>query len=494
MELPVNDTIVAVSTPHGVGGIAVIRVSGKDAGAIVSECWRGAAVSEMKSHSAHFGRMVYDSGEVLDEVVLTIFRTPNSFTGEDVVEISCHGSKWIQREIVNLLVAKGARPANPGEFTQRAFMNGRIDLAKAEGIADLIAASSKASQRLAMQQVGGTFSTRLNELRDKLIELASLLELELDFSEEDVEFADRTRLKNLCGDIREEMTRLAHSYASGRVLKEGVPVVIAGAPNAGKSTLLNYLLGEDKAIVSDIPGTTRDTIEDSIEIDGILYRFIDTAGLRKTNDVVEKIGIERTEKRIGEASIILWLIDPSDTDVALRLQEIDNRISELKDVCNIKVLTKSDLTPDDIGKTVAESIGVDDGKIMKCDAGSLERGLTISLNTRENDALSDDAEFVSISSKTGDGIEHLIKRMKGYVESRLEGENDVIVTNSRHYYELMQGLEALDRVDSGLTSGGSIVFISQDLREVLSHLGSITGSITTPDLLSSIFQHFCIGK
>ena len=222
MELPVNDTIVAVSTPHGVGGIAVIRVSGKDAGAIVSECWRGAAVSGMKSHSAHLGRIVYDSGEVLDEVVLTIFRSPNSFTGEDVIEISCHGSKWIQREIVNLLVAKGARPANPGEFTQRAFMNGRIDLAKAEGIADLIAASSKASQRLAMQQVGGTFSTRLNELRDKLIELASLLELELDFSEEDVEFADRTRLKNLCGDIRKEMTRLAHSYASGRVLKEGV--------------------------------------------------------------------------------------------------------------------------------------------------------------------------------------------------------------------------------------------------------------------------------
>lgn len=450
-----NNTIVAISTPNGVGGIAVIRLSGEDVGEIVARCWKGACVADMKSHTAHLGKVVYDNGEVLDEVVLTLFRAPNSFTGEDVVEISCHGSKWIQREIVNLFVSKGARPAEGGEFTRRAFINGRIDLAKAEGIADLIAASSKAAQRLAMQQVGGSFSRRLNELRGKLIELASLLELELDFSEEDVEFADRNRLRELCGEIRGEMSRLSCSYASGRVLKEGVPVVIAGAPNAGKSTLLNYLLGEDKAIVSDVPGTTRDTIEDSIELDGILYRFIDTAGLRDTEDVVEKIGIERTEKRLEEASIILWLIDSSATDVATRMAEIDSRILDHSGVCNIKVMTKSDLS-------------------------NPERGI--------------EDDFISISSKTGDGIDELTQRMKEYVTEQLEGEEEVIVTNSRHYYELIQGLEALDRVELGLASGESIVFISQDLREVLTHLGSITGTISTPDLLTSIFQNFCIGK
>lgn len=452
------DTIVAISTPNGVGGIAVIRISGEDAAKIVAKCWtkfgKCVPIAEMKSHTAHLGKIVYDNGDVLDEVVLTIFRAPNSYTGEDVIEISCHGSKWIQREIVNLLISKGARPAEGGEFTRRAFLNGKVDLAKAEGIADLIAASSKAAQRLAMQQVGGTFSRRLNELRDKLIELASLLELELDFSEEDVEFADRGKLRALCGEIRKEMSRLAKSYAAGRVLKEGVPVVIAGAPNAGKSTLLNYLLGEDKAIVSDVPGTTRDTIEDSIEIDGILYRFIDTAGLRDTDDKVEKIGIERTEKRLEEASIILWLIDSSAADVSAQLADVNARISERPDVCNLKVMTKSDLSH-------AERV--------------------------EDDCL-------PISSKTGEGIEGLTKAMKSYVSDCLEGEEEVVVTNSRHYYELMQGLEALDRVDNGLATGESIVFISQDLREVLTHLGSITGTISTPDLLASIFQNFCIGK
>ncbi len=467
MNFTVDDTIVAISTPHGTGGIAVIRVSGRDAEKVVGECWRGKDISAMKSHTAHLGKIVYSNGELLDEVVLTIFRAPNSFTGEDVAEISCHGSKWIQRELVNLLVLNGARPANPGEFTQRAFLNGRIDLAKAEGIADLISASSKAAQRLAMQQVGGAFSNRLNELRDRLIELASLLELELDFSEEDVEFADRGRLRALCGEIRAEMRKLADSYASGRVLKEGVPVVIAGAPNAGKSTLLNHMLGEDKAIVSDIPGTTRDTIEDSIEIDGILYRFIDTAGLRETEDVVERIGIERTEKRIGEASIILWLIDSTDPEFKERVREVEERESCLPGVCNIKVITKMDLT----------------------------HGLTDVLKEVTGNGKEDrEPGYVLISSKTGKGIGDLLQRMKEYIDGQLAGEDEIIVTNSRHFYELEQGLTALDRVENGLSAGESIVFITQDLREVLSRLGSITGSITTHDLLVSIFQKFCVGK
>ncbi len=323
-------TIVAISTPYGTGGIAVVRLSGSDALEIADRAWRGKPLSSVPSHTAHLGTITADdSGAALDQAVATVFRAPNSFTGEDTVEFSVHGSKWIQRQVVERLVSLGAVPAGPGEFTQRAFMNGRMDLAQAEGVADLIAASSRAAHRLAMSQVSGGFSTRLNQLRERLIELASLLELELDFSEEDVEFADRTRLREIADETLALIERLVSTYDSGRAFKEGVPVAIAGRPNAGKSTLLNALLGEDKAIVSDVPGTTRDVIEDTREINGILFRFYDTAGLRDTDDTVERIGIDRARDAISRAAIVLWVIDASTppAELAAQLKEAEVQIN-----------------------------------------------------------------------------------------------------------------------------------------------------------------------
>ncbi|MBD5227851.1 MAG: tRNA uridine-5-carboxymethylaminomethyl(34) synthesis GTPase MnmE, partial [Bacteroidales bacterium] len=305
-----QETIVAVATAPGTGGIAVIRLSGPEAFAIASKIWRGKNLAESEPYRARYGSIVNpENGEIVDDALATPFRGPASFTGEDTVEFAVHGSRWIQREVVRLLIDAGARMADHGEFTQRAFLNGKLDLAQAEGVADLIASSSRAGHRLAISQTRGGFSRRLEELREKLIEFASLLELELDFSEEDVEFADRTRLRELADETLATVNRLADSYSAGRALKEGVPVVIAGVPNAGKSTLLNALLGDDKAIVSDIPGTTRDVIEDTAEIDGILFRFIDTAGLRDTADKVERLGIERTHRHIANAAILIRLLD-----------------------------------------------------------------------------------------------------------------------------------------------------------------------------------------
>lgn len=453
-------TIVAISTPQGVGGIAVIRVSGPDAKTVIRKFWKGKDVNSMVTHTAHLGRILQSNGEELDEVVLTTFWAPNSFTGEDVVEISCHGSKWIQREIVNTLVEAGARPAGPGEFTQRAFMNGRIDLARAEGVADLIAASSAAAHRLAVKQANGTFSSYLESLRHKLIDFASMLELELDFSEEDVEFADREKLINLCAQIKSELRKLERSYKSGRVIKEGVPVVIAGEPNAGKSTLLNYLLGEEKAIVTNIPGTTRDIIEDTIELDGILFRFIDTAGLRNTTDEVEQIGITRAERRMGEADIILWMIDTSSPTVEEAEKEIDKRIASNPGAAHVKLYSKSDL----IGE--------------KGNAGKRQ----------------EEATKLVISAKTGEGLEELERKLVELAKARHSVDEEIVLTNARHYYEIASALDSLNRVEEGLTNGLSGDFIAQDLRATLAHLGTITGTITTPDILSSIFQNFCIGK
>ncbi|MDE6423307.1 MAG: tRNA uridine-5-carboxymethylaminomethyl(34) synthesis GTPase MnmE, partial [Muribaculaceae bacterium] len=302
-----EDTIAAISTPNGTGGIAVIRISGPDALSIVDSAWKGKSLKESTTHTAHLGRYCNTSGEVLDECVATLFRAPSTFTGEDVVELSVHGSRWIQREVLSDLIRRGARVADPGEFTRRAYLNGRLDLAQAEGVADLISASSKAAHSLALSQTRGHFSKALDSLRLQLIDFASLLELELDFSEEDVEFADREKMLALSRTILKEVTRLSNSYSSGAVLKEGIPVVIAGVPNAGKSSLLNLLLNDDKAIVSDIPGTTRDIIEDTLELDGYLYRFIDTAGLRESADKVESIGIDRAKERMRTAKIVIWL-------------------------------------------------------------------------------------------------------------------------------------------------------------------------------------------
>ena len=501
-----RDTIVAVSTAPGVGGIAVVRLSGHDALQILEKCWRGADLSIIVSHTAHLGKIIDRNGDVLDEVVITYFKGPKSFTGEDVVEISCHGSCWIQREIVNLLIGHGARPASPGEYTQRAFINGRLDLAQAEGVIDLISSSSRTAHRLAMQQTSGRFSGYLGTLREQLIDLASLLELELDFSEEDVEFADREKLRNITADTLATLRKLAKSYATGKVLKEGIPVVIAGAPNAGKSTLLNALLDEDKAIVSDIPGTTRDVIEDTAEIDGVLFRFADTAGLREASDAIEKIGIERAEERLRKARIVLWLVDVSDQQFKNEIDRIKVRIAALSGAKHILLLNKTDLpTGSDTCLQVSETVGT-----FACKRSQNEGKIN-----------EDFAAVISISAAKGEGIEKPKETMVKTGYGDYNPENDIMLTNGRHYAAILNGIAALQRVaaaltpsadptelsqaDSELSSGKinmyqsdyiglSADLIAQDVREALHHLSLLTGTISTPDLLTTIFSRFCIGK
>lgn len=493
-----QSTIAAVSTPAGTGGIAVIRISGPDAIEIVGGAWRGKPLKEIAGHTATLGKYVSTSGELIDECLATLFRAPRSFTGEDVVEISVHGSVWIQREIMADLIRRGARAAGPGEFTQRAFLNGRLDLAQAEGVTDLIAASSKAAHDLAVSQTRGRFSREFEALRERLIEFASLLELELDFSEEDVEFADRANLRSLAGAILAKVERLADSYASGAVLKDGIPVVIAGIPNAGKSSLLNMLLGEDKAIVTDIPGTTRDVIEDTAEIDGILFRFTDTAGLRESDDMVESIGIERAKEKIRTARIVIWVFDPF-ADAARQISEIREIMREDPDRKLIVLVNKSDLAGEK-NHRMTESPDTDEfipetGHLHNegNDTASLTEGAQ-----RGDDA---DASFESVikdaipfSAKTGEGFGMLKQRLKEMSYNGYDPGQELIVTNARHYEALTRGAESLRQAIAGIDSNLSADFIAQDVREALHFLGTITGSVTTPDLLTSIFTHFCIGK
>lgn len=463
------DTIVAISTPYGTGGIAVIRLSGPDAFVIANKAWRGVNLTEAVSHTAHFGEITDDGGEVLDQAVATLFRTPKSFTGEDTVEFSVHGSKWIQRKVVERLTRLGARPAEPGEFTKRAFLKGRLDLAQAEAVADVISASSRAAHRLAISQMSGSFSNKLRMLRERLIDLASLLELELDFSEEEVEFADRTKLLSLTDELLDYMRRLASTYAAGKAFKEGVPVVIAGSPNAGKSTLLNALLGDDKAIVSDVPGTTRDIIEDTAEINGILFRFIDTAGLRQTSDKVEKIGISRAQEAISRAMVVIWIIDGAaeQDDIQRQIKEAEAYASGHPGQKHILALNKSD-----IASIKAEEAG--------------EKMLLMSAKGGEG--------MLSISAKEGEGIDRLEAELTALVTSEHNPEEEMIVTNARHYEALRRGSESLGRVRGGLEAGLSADFISQDIREAIYALGTLTGEITADTLLTTIFSRFCIGK
>ena len=465
-----DDTICAVSTAPGVGGIAVIRISGAQARQIVDRVWRGKRLESVASHTAHLGSIVDESGEVIDSAVATVFCAPASFTGDDVVELSVHGSAWIQRETAQLLVRQGCRIAEPGEFTRRAFAAGKLDLAEAEAVADVIASSSRAAHRMAMSQMRGDFSRRLESLRERLLELASLLELELDFSEEDVEFASREKLRELAEEIHDVVARLASSFATGAALKEGVPVAIVGATNAGKSTLLNRLLGDDRAIVSHIHGTTRDIIEDRIEIGGVLFRLIDTAGLRDTTDVVESLGIDRTVKQIDKAAIVVWVIDLAATDDTLRdtWQRISAHITEGQHL--IIAVNKSDLraTPGNQSEAIMNSIEM---------AAILPEGFTV----------------VNISAATGDGIDALHRAL---IEASgvNSWQGDILVTNARHYEALTRALDSIDRVIQGLAGGISGDFIAQDVRETIHHLGTITGAITTTDILSTIFSRFCVGK
>lgn len=460
-----EDTICAISTPAGVGGIAVVRVSGSKAVEYVMKSWRGYDLRKAATHTAHFGRIVYPDGETLDEVVATVFLCPHSFTGEDIVELSCHGSQWIQTQLVTLMLRNGCRAAEGGEFTRRAFMNGKIDLSQAEAIADVIASSSRASHRVAISQMRGGFSEMLARLREQLLEFVSLMELELDFSEEDVEFADRSRLTDLARHIDSVITSLADSFSVGNAIKNGVPVAIVGETNAGKSTLLNRLLHDDKAIVSDIRGTTRDAIEDTINLGGITFRFIDTAGIRDTSDKIESIGIDRTFQKIDNASVILWMIDG--TQGTGNIRETAERIM-----------------PHCQGKQLIAVINKSD----KLDNS------TIQAIQSEISHIHDGISAIAISAKNDIAVDRLEKML---VESAGIPENDpnaVVVTNARHYGALCHAQEAIRRAITGLQSGLSGDFVSQDIRECMHYLGEITGEITTHEILGSIFSRFCIGK
>lgn len=523
------DTITAIATPSGTGGIAVIRLSGPRAIAIADSVWRGRPLAQARSHTAHLGEITEADGQTLDQAVATVFHAGRSFTGEETVEFSIHGSQWLQREVLRRLIEAGARMATAGEFSQRAVINGRIDLAQAEGVADLIAASSRAAHRMATTQMKGDFSRRLDELRQQMIDLASLLELELDFSEEDVEFADRSNLITLCTTAQKEIDRLAASFRAGQALKEGIPVAIAGAPNAGKSTLLNRLLGDDKAIVTDIPGTTRDIIEDTIEIEGILYRFIDTAGLRETDDRVERIGIERAYERFRQARIILYLIDPGRplADQAAPLRHLRATLAEPDAPHIIPILTKADTCPaasramaadaiadvasadvvgaDGVGAdgviadgVIADVAGADgvgaDGVIA--DGAGADGIIADGLGTDAAgaDKAKNISNIISLSAKTGDGINQLTHLLKHLATEGHDPAQELMVTNLRHYEALRATSEALQRTHQALTISLPPDLIAQDLREAIHHLSLITGAITTDTLLHTIFARFCIGK
>ena len=487
-----QDTICAIATAQG-GAIGSIRVSGPEAisitGSIFKPTKTGKLLSEQKPYTLTFGR-IYDGDEIIDEVLVSLFRAPHSYTGEDSTEITCHGSSYILQQVMQLLIKNGCRMAQPGEYTQRAFLNGKMDLSQAEAVADLIASSSAATHRLAMSQMRGGFSRELTELRNKLLNFTSMIELELDFSEEDVEFADRSALRKLADEIEQDfseedvefadrsalrkladeieqvISRLVHSFNVGNAIKNGVPVAIIGETNAGKSTLLNVLLNEDKAIVSDVHGTTRDVIEDTINIGGITFRFIDTAGIRETNDTIESLGIERTFQKLDQAEIVLWMVDA--VNAASQIEQLSEKIiprCEGKHL--IVVFNKADLI-EDKQKENLQSLLKDFSK--------------------------EATESIFISAKQRENTSELQKMLIDTAHLPTVTQNDIIVTNVRHYEALNKALEAIHRVQNGLDSQISGDFLSQDIRECIFFISDIAGEVTNDMVLQNIFQHFCIGK
>ena len=486
MYIKNDDTIYAPATVPGTGAISVIRVSGPDALTIadkVIRCRKG-TISDASGYTIKFGTIHTADDAVLDEVLVSIFRTPHSYTGENSVEISCHASSYIVSSVMSLLSAAGARAAEPGEFTQRAFLNGKMDLAQAEAVADVIASQNAAAHRIAFKQMKGGFSSELKGMRSELLELVSLMELELDFSEEEVEFADRSRLNELLTALIAHISRLIDSFKLGNAIKNGVPVAIAGATNTGKSTLLNALLGEDRAIVSDIHGTTRDTIEETLNIDGVLFRFIDTAGLRETDEVVEKIGIERTFKKISEASIVLGMIDltrdfESTCETAREIiEKVDFNAQKL-----VILLNKTDIC--DVNKNVS---------VLNFIVSSLEsKGITSEM-TDESGTCDTDVPIIGISAKTGAGIDILRSILAISQRDLLADSDTTLVTNQRHVQALTDARTSLLRVQEGLAFSLPTDLAAQDIREAIYHLGSIVGEISADEVLGNIFKNFCIGK
>jgi tRNA modification GTPase len=450
-------TIVAPATAQGIGAIGVIRLSGAEAIAIAQKVWRGKDLTQQPSHTVHYGH-VLDGDKELDEVMLSIFRAPKSFTTEDVIEISCHGSAYIMEQILTLLISKGARMAEPGEFTLRAFMNGRIDLSQAEAVADLIASNSAAAHEIAIKQIRGGFADQIKDLRAQLVNFASYIELELDFSEEDVEFVHRDDLIKIVNKIKVVLAPLIESFKYGNVIKNGVPVAIVGKPNAGKSTLLNALLNEERAIVSHIAGTTRDTIEEVLHIDGVAYRLIDTAGLRQTEDVIEQIGVERSYDKIKTASILLYITDASLIENSQDLKEVLAE-AEAFDVPYLLIANKSDLSDDGI-----------------------------------KERLLDMGNVVLICAKHQTGIDVLKKKLSGMIQSQKITPPDMTVANIRHYEALKNAYESLDGVLIGIDNQITTDLIAFELRRSLEYLGEISGEVTNDEILGNIFSKFCIGK
>ena len=463
-----QDTIVALATPSGAGAIAVIRISGPDAiaiGASVFQSISGKDLGQQNTHTVHLGHIM-DGPKTLDQVLVTLFKGPNSYTGEHTIEISCHGSTFIQQQIIQLLCRKGGRMAQAGEFTLRAFLNGKLDLSQAEAVADLISSDNEASHQIAMQQMRGGFSNEIAKLREELLNFASLIELELDFAEEDVEFADRTQFNELITRIEFVLKRLIDSFAVGNVIKNGIPVAIVGEPNVGKSTLLNALLNEERAIVSEIAGTTRDTIEDELVIGGIGFRFIDTAGIRETSDVVERMGIKKTFEKIEQAQVVLFLFDGlkfqvSGSEYVTEIEKVKNKFP-LKPL--VVIINKVDL-------------------LSAADVTYLRHQLE-TLNV----------QLEAISAKEKTGIENLKNTLLSFVNTGALRNNETIVTNTRHYDSLLKALEAIQKVQWGLQSDLSADLMSLDIKDALFEFGTITGQVSNDELLGNIFANFCIGK
>ncbi len=458
-----NDTIVALATPSGAGAVAIVRVSGPDAIDVVAnvfESIKNKNLRKQKTHTLHLG-YIKDGDKIIDQVLVSLFKGTNSYTGEPTVEISCHGSAFIQQQIIQLLLRKGCRMATAGEFTMRSFLNGKMDLSQAEAVADLIASDNEASHQIAMQQMRGGFSNEISKLREELLNFASLIELELDFSEEDVEFADRTAFRDLVSRIQFVLKRLIDSFAVGNVIKNGIPVAIVGEPNVGKSTLLNALLNEERAIVSDIAGTTRDTIEDELVIDGIGFRFIDTAGIRETKDVVESIGIQKTFEKIEQAQLVLFLVENSR---AKDLEGLKREIEEIKNKYPLKallvIMNKMDLLSE----------------------------------TEISNLTSNISNLILISAKQKVGIEELKGQLLGLVNTGALRNNETIITNTRHYDSLIKALEEIQKVQYGLDMNISADLMAIDIRQALFFFGEITGQVTNDELLGNIFANFCIGK